>query len=39
MGHGQPSEADMIAAAESIRILPTRAREIIRELRSVMQTL
>ena len=38
MGHGKPSEADMIAAAESIRILPTRAREIICELRTLTQT-
>ena len=38
MGQGSPSEADMIAAAESIRISPTRACDIIRELRSVMQT-
>ena len=39
MGHGSPSEVDMIAAAESIRILPTRAREIICELRTLTQTL
>ena len=39
MGKGTPSESDMIAVAESIRILPTRAREIIRELRTLTQTL
>lgn len=33
MGHGNPTEEDMLAAAASIRISPTRAREIVRELR------
>ena len=33
MGNGTPTDADMLKAAESIRIPRTRAMEIIRELR------
>ena len=36
MGNGNPTDADMIAAGESIRINAHRGKQIIEEIRSVL---